>query len=130
LLEAASADRGIVDSPFGQLRGANEPAVEYRWMFVTNHAMVLLCVEENADVRVRDIAALVGITQRATQAILADLVEDGFVTRLRRGRRNHYRVNRNATLRHPLVRSVTIGDLLDILRSQRSAGVTRTRLAF
>jgi len=99
-------------------------------MFVTNHAMVLLCVQENPDVRVRDIAAMVGITERATQAILTDLDEDGFVTRVRRGRRNHYRVNRNATLRHPLVRSVTIGDLLDTLRSERLASAAGSRLVY
>ena len=99
-------------------------------MFVTNHAMVLLCIAENPDLRVRDIAAMVGITQRATQAILTDLDEGGFVTRVRRGRRNHYSVNRDANLRHPLVQSVTIGELLDILRSQRSVGLAGARLAF
>jgi len=116
-----------MDLPFAEMGGSDQPAGENRWLFVTNHAMVLLCVAENPDVRVRDIARLVGITQRATQAILGDLDDAGFVTRLRRGRRNHYRVNRNATLRHPLIRSVSVGELLDTL-SRGAVGLAKPRL--
>ena len=119
-----------MDSPFAQTGGSDKTAGENRWVFVTNHAMVLLCVAESADVRVRDIANMVGITERATHGILTDLDDAGFVTRRRRGRRNHYLVNRDATLRQPLVRSVTVGELLDTLRSQPSFGVAASRLVY
>ncbi len=62
------------------------------WTFLTNHAHVLVCIAEDPDIRGRDIAALVGITERAAQAIVSDLVEEGYVTRTKLGRRNHYTV--------------------------------------
>jgi hypothetical protein len=82
------------------------------WTFLTNHAHVLVCVAEDADIRGRDIASLVGITERAAQAIVADLVAEGYVTRTREGRRNRYEVNPDAPLRHPLEQDHTIGELL------------------
>ena len=93
-----------------------------RWTFVTNHFLVLISIAGNHDLRVRDIAALVGITERATQAILGDLVQDGYVERIRVGRRNHYKIRRSISLRHPLVRETTIGEVLDVvLHPHRSA---------
>ena len=83
--------------------------------FVSNHALVLLSVARSPDMRVRDIAKAVGITERATQAILSELDRDGYVDRVRIGRRNHYRVRRAAKLGHPLVSDTAIGDLLDVL---------------
>jgi len=62
------------------------------WMFLSNHAHVLLCVAEDPDIRLTHLAKRVGITERATQRILADLVEQGCVLRTRSGRRNHYDV--------------------------------------
>lgn len=85
---------------------------ERRWTFLTNHAHVLVCIAEEPDVRGRDIAARVGITERSAQSIVADLVEEGYVTRVREGRRNHYEVDPNAPLRHPLEEDHTIGELL------------------
>jgi hypothetical protein len=82
------------------------------WTFLTNHAHVLVCLAEESDIRGRDIAAKVGITERAAQAIVADLVADGYVTRTREGRRNRYEVNPDAPLRHPLEHDHTIGELL------------------
>ena len=67
-----------------------------RWTFVTNHFLVLASVAANPDIRVRDIAAAVGITERATQAILSDLAGEGYVERIRIGRRNRYKVRRGA----------------------------------
>ena len=64
------------------------------WHFLTNHAQVLLCIESNSDARMRDIAETVGVTERAAQRITNDLVEAGYLTRERIGRRNHYRINR------------------------------------
>ena len=82
------------------------------WTFLTNHAHVLACIAEEPDIRGRDIAVRVGITERAAQAIVSELVADGYVTRTRVGRRNHYEIHADAPLRHPLDRGITIGDLL------------------
>ena len=87
------------------------------WQFVTNHTQVLLCIARNPDVRLRDVADQVGITERAAQRILADLVDAGYVQRERRGRRNRYVINREAPmLRHPAQEGQEINGLLDLLR--------------
>ena len=86
------------------------------WRFVTNHTQVLLCIARDADVRLRDVADAVGITERAAQRILADLVRAGFVTRQRVGRRNRYLVNREREMRHPAQAGHDIGSLLDLLQ--------------
>ena len=97
------------------------------WTFLTNHAHVLVCLAEEPDIRGRDIATRVGITERAAQAIVADLVSEGYVTRMREGRRNRYTVKADAPLRHPLEHDHTIGELLVTLgrlkprRAKRSA---------
>jgi DNA-binding MarR family transcriptional regulator len=83
--------------------------------FLSNHTLVLLSVARSPDMRVREIAKVVGITERATQAILSELDREGYVDRIRSGRRNHYRVRRAAKLRHPLASDTAIGDLLDVL---------------
>jgi DNA-binding MarR family transcriptional regulator len=85
------------------------------WRFVTSHTQVLLCIARNPDARLRDIAETVGITERAVQRIVADLVESGFVERERVGRRSHYSVNRNTRMRHPSQADRQIGELLDVL---------------
>ena len=82
------------------------------WTFLTNHAHVLVCIADEPDIRGRDIAARVGITERAAQMIVADLVAEGYVTRTREGRRNRYEVDPDAPLRHPLEHGHTIGELL------------------
>lgn len=96
------------------------------WTFLTNHAQVLTCIADQPDIRGRDIAARVGITERAAQAIVADLVEEGYVTRTRVGRRNHYEVNADAPLRHPLQRDHTVGELLVTLGRLKPRRRTRS----
>ena len=86
------------------------------WTFVTSHTQVLLCIARDPDVTMRDVATTVGITERAAQRILADLVESGYVDRTRVGRRNHYKVNVGATMRHELQEQHRIGGLLELLR--------------
>ena len=86
-----------------------------RWDFLTNHAHVLLCVAHDPGIRLRDIAGAVGITERAAHKILSDLVDEGYVTRERNGRRNHYEVKPDLPLRHPLVQEREVGDLLAVL---------------
>jgi DNA-binding IclR family transcriptional regulator len=86
-----------------------------RWTFVTNHTQVLLCLAENSEVRLREVAEAVGITERAAQRIVADLVESGYVVRKRVGRRNQYTVNRDREMRHDAQLGHQIGPLLDLL---------------
>ena len=85
------------------------------WTFLTNHAHVLLCIRRDGGVRLRDIAVLVGITERATQKIVSDLSEAGYLRVERIGRRNRYTIHSRRPLRHRLERSHVIGDLLDLL---------------
>ena len=86
------------------------------WHFLTSHAQVLLCLQRSPTVRLRDVATTVGITERATQRIVSDLVESGFVTKEREGRRNRYSLNRRARMRHPSQFDHEIGELLDLLQ--------------
>jgi len=85
------------------------------WTFLTNHAQVLLCLAETPDIRLRDVAERVGITERATQRILAELVEAGYVKRERVGRRNRYTVDRQHAMRHSAQFGYEIGALLEAL---------------
>lgn len=82
------------------------------WTFLTNHTHVLVCISENPELRIRDMAELVGITERATQRIVAELVAAGYLEKSREGRRNRYRVVTSEPLRHPLERSHSVGELL------------------
>jgi DNA-binding transcriptional regulator PaaX len=66
----------------------------------------------------RDIAQTVGVTERAAQRITNDLVEAGYLTRERIGRRNRYRINRKARMRHPAQREHPIGELLGLVSSE------------
>ncbi len=85
------------------------------WTFLTNHAHVLLCLARDPDARLRDVAVAVGITERAAQRIVADLVDSGYLERVRQGRRNRYALHREAPLRHALERDHAIGEILDVL---------------
>ncbi len=86
------------------------------WTFVTSHTRVLLCLASDPSVRLRDVAATVGITERAAQRIVRDLVKEGYVERERVGRRNRYKINKNSPMRHATQREHEIGELLDILK--------------
>lgn len=98
------------------------PAAETRWTFLTNHALVLLCVSADPGVRVRDLADQVGITERAAQRILSELVDAGYIDKQRIGRRNLYEVHPEHSLRHPLQRHHTVGELLGLLKPLATAG--------
>jgi len=88
-----------------------------RWTFLTNHAHVLLCISRDPDILLRELALRVGITERAAQAIVADLVREGYLTRERVGRRNRYAVAPQRPLRHPVERDHAVGELLAALAS-------------
>lgn len=85
------------------------------WTFLSNHGHVLVCLASDPEMRVREIAVLVGIGERAVQAILNDLVEAGYVTRERVGRRNRYQLQTELPLRHPLEGDRNLGDLVTAL---------------
>ena len=72
------------------------------WTFLSNHAHVLLCIACHRDIRLRDVAAHIGITERAVQRIVADLEQGGYLSRSKRGRRNRYKLHVDRTLRHRL----------------------------
>src|ERR671931_1039066 len=85
------------------------------WTFLTNHAQVLLGIAHNPDIRLRDLAEHVGITERAAQRILVDLVEAGYVKRRRVGRRNHYLIDPRVEMRHAAQEGHSVGELLNVL---------------
>jgi len=99
----------------------SSPEKTKTWTFLTNHAQVLLCVAHDPDVRLRDVADQVGITERATQRILAELVDAGYVEAERVGRRNRYRVDRRHAMRHSAQDGVEVGTLLDALALTRAS---------
>ncbi|WP_018830965.1 helix-turn-helix transcriptional regulator [Salinispora tropica] len=84
------------------------------WTFLTNHAHVLLAIAREPTTRLRDVATAVGITERAAQAIVADLEAAGYLQRERVGRRNAYTVNPSGRFRHPAEADHRIGELIDL----------------
>jgi hypothetical protein len=93
------------------------------WSFLTNHARVLLCIAKDPGVRLREIGATVGITERAAHRIVAELAVAGYVSRKRTGRRNHYTIQSQLPLHDPLARGQRVGDLLAVLATPDSAGI-------
>jgi DNA-binding Lrp family transcriptional regulator len=87
------------------------------WTFFTNHAHVLVCIAQDPDLRLREVADQVGITERAAQRIVAELEDAGYLSHEKVGRRNHYEVNLETPLRHPIEDHVSIGEILETLRS-------------
>jgi hypothetical protein len=85
---------------------------ERTWTFLTNHAHVLLCIATDPAVRLRDVANAVGITERAAQRIVTELVDDGYLERSRVGRRNTYRINPNRPLRAPFDNGRQVQELI------------------
>lgn len=85
------------------------------WTFLTNHTHVLVCLAQNGDITLREVAQQVGITERAVHAIVSALEEEGVLTRTREGQRNRYRINRAYRLRHPLEAHCRVAQLLDMV---------------
>jgi DNA-binding IclR family transcriptional regulator len=85
------------------------------WAFLSAHGHVLLAIARNPDVRLRDIAGEVGVTERTVATVLGDLVEAGYVTRRREGRRNHYDVQPDLPLRHLQQAGIDVSRLLQLL---------------
>lgn len=85
------------------------------WTFLTNHSHVLLCIAADPEIRGRDIAERVGITERSAQSIIADLVDGGYLTREKVGRRNRYEIHGAKPLRHPVERDHQVAELLRLV---------------
>lgn len=93
------------------------------WTFLSNHAHVLICLASDAHQTLPEIASRVGITTRAVQLILGDLIDGGYVTRNKVGRRNSYRINADGHLRHPLEAHHRLADLIAALGPQTAPEV-------
>ena len=85
------------------------------WSFLTSHARVLLCIAHDPDVRLRDIAAGLGITERSAYGIVTELAEAGYVVKQKDGRRNRYQIQAHLPLPEPTSRERTIGEILALL---------------
>lgn len=94
--------------------GKNKPA----WTFLTNHSHVLLLIAHDPEMRMRDLAAQVGITERAVQRIIDELERGGYITVDKQGRRNRYEVVQGLHLRHPVEAQRTVGDLVRMVYRQ------------
>ncbi len=97
--------------------------------FLTTHGHALVCIARDPTIRLRDLAAEVGVSLRAIYLILDDLVATEHLERQRHGRRNRYRVNRRAELRHPLLHGRTTGDLLALLAASPAAAAAAAQTA-
>lgn len=87
---------------------------ERHWTLLTNHGRILLLIAQEPDVRIRDLAAAAGVTERTAQAIVADLEHAGYLTKERAGRRNVYTVNRKQPFRHQAESGHRVGELIDL----------------
>ncbi len=85
------------------------------WKFLTNHARVLLCIARDPGVRLRDLAASLGITERSAHAIVTDLTTAGYVVKHKHGRRNRYQIQAHLPLPEPASQEPAIGDVLAML---------------
>lgn len=97
------------------LEGPNGRSGPAGWTFLTNHAHVLLTIARDPQITLRDVSALVGITERAVQKIVADLEVTGYLTRTRHGRRNRYAVATGRPFRHPVTSGHDVDELLELL---------------
>jgi hypothetical protein len=110
------------------------------WSFLTNHARVLVCIAHDPGVRLRDIAATLGIAERSAYGIVSELADAGYVVKEKDGRRNRYRIQTHLPLPETIGRDRTVGEVLDLLvdarlleerghgpPTERKAGVTAPR---
>jgi winged helix-turn-helix DNA-binding protein len=93
------------------------------WSFLTNHAQVLLCIAQDPGIRLRDLGAAVGITERGAHRIVSELAEAGYISRKRNGRRTRYTIKSHLRLPDPIAREQKIGDLLAVLAGRPVAAL-------
>jgi len=87
------------------------------WSFLTNHGRALLCIARDPEVRLREIAAILSITERRAYGIVNDLAESGYITKEKEGRRNRYQIQSHLPLPEPHAKEQPIGDVLALLAS-------------
>jgi DNA-binding MarR family transcriptional regulator len=97
------------------------------WTFLSNYAFVLICVAQEPEIRLDDLARRVRITRRAVQRIIADLEAGGYLSRIREGRRNRYEVHLGVRLRHPIDAHCSIGDVLNLVLKSKDPAVETQR---
>jgi hypothetical protein len=98
------------------------------WSFFTNHARVLICISRDPGLRLRDMAAVLSITERSAYGIVSDLVEAGYVVKEKDGRRNRYRVQSQLPMPEPVTQERTIGEVLGVLVDVDARGHRRTSI--
>ncbi|GAA3267103.1 helix-turn-helix domain-containing protein [Streptomyces lavendulae subsp. grasserius] len=96
------------------------------WTFLTSHARVLLALAKDPEARLREVASTCVLTERSVQSIVADLEKEGYLTRVREGRRNHYRITPGAKFRHPAEADRDIAGLLALFTDVPPTATTRT----
>lgn len=93
------------------------------WTFLSNHTHVLVCLARDSEIRLRDIADQVGITERAVTKLLSELESAGVITRKKEGRRNVYTIHPEQHFRHPIEANTTVGDLINLVNTPRSPSI-------
>ncbi|HTU98868.1 MAG TPA: helix-turn-helix domain-containing protein [Solirubrobacteraceae bacterium] len=96
------------------------------WTFLSNHGNVIVYIDEHRTARLREIADAIGITERATHKLVSELVDEGYLTRTRVGRRNQYSVNSEQHLRHPALSGHTLRELLVGMTRPIPGGIRRS----
>lgn len=91
------------------------------WTFFTNHAHVFFVISEDPEVRIRDVAERVGITERAVQRIVSELEDCGFLEHEKIGRRNRYQIEPHIHLRHPVEQHMAVSELLEVFGRRKPA---------
>jgi DNA-binding transcriptional regulator PaaX len=91
------------------------------WTFLTNHGHVMVCIAQQPDIRLAEFAQIVGIGERAVHRIVHELIEAGYLTSTKVGRRNTYQMDLERPLRHPLESSHRLGAILDPLSSPQGS---------
>lgn len=86
-----------------------------KWTFLSHHAHVLIALDRRPDSKIEDLATILGVTSRSVVNVLNDLVEGGYLTKTRVGRRNQYSINKEAKLRHATSGQKKVGDLISSL---------------
>jgi DNA-binding Lrp family transcriptional regulator len=114
-------------SPPGARQDAQNKAAGHGWTFLSNHSHVLICLAQDPEQRLRDVAVAVGITERAVQKIVQELEQGGVLTRQRVGRRNRYELHTDLPLRHPIEAHRTVGHLLGAVIGVTVTGTAHTR---
>jgi DNA-binding transcriptional ArsR family regulator len=98
-----------------------------KWTFLSNHTHVAICIARQPDVLLREVAAKIGITERAVQRIVTDLDEAGYLTRIKVGRRNRYRIHGERRLRHRLMQHQDLGTVLELAKPGRKKKATTAK---